>query len=233
MPEPFLIFQKYSDAELAEETATRLRAGGIECRIDKDSRFFDPAFTNNEFEPTINLMLNGNDFVRAQEILEAYYESADTLIDEDYYLLSFSDEELMDIIKQPDEWGHLDYNLAKKILKQRGKEISDEQVALWKKRRTELLAKPEEEGSFWIYIGYALALLGAFFGMIIGWMVITSKKTLPDGRRVYSYSEKDRKQGRYILIISFLVLLVWLVYRILRAYNNQSGSMYTLPVDIL
>lgn len=230
MPDNFLVFQRFSDPGLADEMAGLLREKGFECLIEKDSRFFDPSFTNNDFDPTISLKLKGQDFVSAHEALEQYYEKENIAVDETYYLNEFSDDELMNIIKQPDEWGAFDYFLAKKILQQRGRKITETDTALWRQRRTELLAQPERQSSFWIYIGYVLAIAGAFFGLVIGWMLVTSKKTIPDGRRVFSYNEQDRKHGRRIMWISGTLFLLWLVLRIVRMYNNQAGEIFTLPV---
>ena len=47
-----------------------------------------------------------------------------------------------------------------------------------------------------------------------GWHLSTYKKTLPNGDRVYGYSQSDRKHGNRILIIGAICFLVGLTYRI-------------------
>jgi hypothetical protein len=64
--------------------------------------------------------------------------------DPDYYLLSFSDDELLDLVRNPDEWGPLDYVLAKQILASHGKPISPEQEVGFQAERIRTLAQPEE-----------------------------------------------------------------------------------------
>ncbi len=57
-----------------------------------------------------------SDFDRANRALEEYYQPILNDVDPDYYLLSFSDRELLDVVNQPDKWGHFDRALAKKLL---------------------------------------------------------------------------------------------------------------------
>ncbi|WP_236262991.1 hypothetical protein [Aggregatimonas sangjinii] len=74
-----------------------------------------------------------------------------------------------------------------------------------KKERIKQLAKPEENQKAWIFCGYVFAIFGGFLGLIIGYFLWTAEKTLPDGNKVYSYSEKDRKHGKTIFFISVII----------------------------
>jgi len=74
-----------------------------------------------------------------------------------------------------------------------------------KNERLKHLAKPEENQKPWIIAGYLFSILGGFLGLIIGYFLWTAKKTLPNGKKVYSYSKKDRKHGKYIFYIGLLV----------------------------
>ena len=113
--------------------------------------------------------------------------------------------ELYDILLKSDEWNKFDYSLAQKILRDRGKNIDKELLDSLKKQRLEDLAKPDENQKPWIIAGYVFALLGGFLGLIIGYFLWTSKKTLPNGQKVYSYSSNDRKHGKYIFYIALII----------------------------
>lgn len=82
-----------------------------------------------------------------------------------------------------------------------------------KKQRLQELEKPDENQRPWIIAGYIFALLGGFLGIIIGYFLWTSKKTLPDGRKVYSYNQKDRMQGKYIFFIALIIFPSLLFFR--------------------
>ena len=131
-------------------------------------------------------------------------------------MLSFTDEELIDVIEKSDEWNRFDVQLAQKLLKERGNEITTEQINELKKQRIIELSKPEEGQNVYIIIGYVCALLGGLLGIFIGWHLLTYKKTLPNGNRIYAYSDNDRKQGNRILILSGIFIVIWIIYRILK-----------------
>src|SRR5689334_4375928 len=143
MTNQFLTFQKFSDPELAETIASILRENDMDVRIENDRTNWDPSLANNEFGSEIFLKLRANDFTKAEQILNKHYQQGLDDLEEDYYLLSFTDEELADIIAKPDEWGTFDYQLAQKLLKERGKEIKPETAAQLKKERIAELRKPE------------------------------------------------------------------------------------------
>jgi hypothetical protein len=131
-------------------------------------------------------------------------------------LFSYSDDELFEIVSKKDEWGEFDFQLAKKILKERGKEITTEMVALLKEKRIKELTKPEQNQTGWVYSGYAAALMGGFVGIFIGWHLYTHKRLLPNGKLVSAYRDEDRKQGLIIFIIGLIIFpfaLYWKFFR--------------------
>lgn len=213
MPEEFIAFQKFSDTGLANEIAERLKEHGIEYVIEDNQRIFEPSFANNTIEQDISLRLRPQDFTRANKVLEEYYRQHLENVDKDYYLFSFTDMELMEIVTRPDEWGHFDYQLAKKILTDRGKTMNNETAELLKKQRYDELAKPQAVGRYWIIAGYTLAVLAGIFGLIMGTIYAWSRKTLPDGKRIYVYREADRNHGVRIFFISLFTTAIWFSMR--------------------
>jgi hypothetical protein len=146
-------------------------------------------------------------------------------VEQDYYLFSFTDEELMEVVTKADEWSAFDVVLAKKILADRGKPISDDIIEKIEEQRIEELKTPEPPQTFWVTIGYVIAFTGIvlpFFicviGLFIGWYLSSFKKTLPDGERVFGYTEKDRRNGKRIfylsIIIFFLNIAVLILYNV-------------------
>jgi hypothetical protein len=163
----------------------------------------------------IRIKLRQQDFNKANTVLESYYATLLDTVDSDYYLFDFTDRELNEIIEKPDEWGQFDYKLAQKILKNRGKEIKDEELELIKSGRIKEISKPEEISKSWIFLGYFLAVFFGPLGIFFGSTVVTFKKTLPNGQTVYSYSKKSRKHGENILVISSVVTGLWILFKVL------------------
>lgn len=209
MNESFLTFKKFNDIELAKEIANRLTQNNIEYLLEDFQNSFDITFANNIFDPNISIKIKSEDFIKATEVLGEYYKSSLDSVDNDYYLFKFTDDELLEIISKPDEWGPFDYQLSKKILSDRGTDIKPEEAKLLKEKRISALKKPESSSPFWIYFGYFSAVFGGFFGLIIGSSLYYLKKTLPNGQRTFMYDEKERKHGKRMVIISIIALIIY------------------------
>lgn len=207
----FSIFKKYPTLELAQETASFLNEAGIQTIIADNVPPVDITFGGSTLQNEIEIRISPRDFKQAELLLQ---ERAEKLIDEvdpSYYLFDFSDEELYDILLKPDEWGEFDYVLSQQILRKRGKTVDKELLASLKKKRIIELAAPEKSQKGWIIAGYIFSILGGFVGIVIGYALWKAKKTLPNGTKVYSYSEKDRKQGLNIFIIGLIIFPIALL----------------------
>jgi len=205
MNEDYSIFKRFSVLEEAEEVYKLLKENNIDTIIGDNVPSVDSNFGANPLNNEIEIRISQSDFKKASKILEEQVEGLIDNIDSDYYLLSFTDDELYDVLLKSDEWSEFDYSLSKKILKERGKPIDDELLKSLKLKRLKELAKPEGKQKPWIIAGYIFAVLGGALGLIIGYFLWTSKKTLPNGQKVYSYYPKDRRHGKYIFYLSLII----------------------------
>jgi hypothetical protein len=196
--------------EEALELMDFLKNHNITCELE-DTAAFDVTFSGNPLNKEFRVKLKQSDFEPAEELLiNEAHASADQL-PSDHYLLSFTDEELIEIVSKPDEWSAADYKHALQLLKDRGKEFSAESVKAMKKQRYDQLAKPEESKPVWIYVGFISAILGGLIGIFIGWHLLSFKKTLPNGQRVYGYTMTDRKRGQTIFFLGLFFAFLWLL----------------------
>ena len=193
-----ILYQKFNVQHDALELGRVLSENGIEYKLEVGKPGFNPAFV---FDAEFRILLTESDFEKANDLFVSN-------ISEDYYLITFSDDELLEIITKRDEWNDFDFNLAQKLLKERGKEVNPEVVKFLEKQRFETLKAPEVSQKTWIYAGYILGVVSGLLGLFIGLSLMSSKKVLPNGERVYSYIQTDRKHGLYIVIISAIMLLI-------------------------
>ncbi len=212
MTEALLTFQKFNDENLAKELIKKLDDIGVRYEIEDDQKLIDPIYSLIH-QREIKVKLRPQDFEFAQNKIEAYYKNLVDDVESDYYLFDFTDQELIEIVMKPDEWGDFDYQLAQKLLKERGIEIKPKIIELLKKQRNDDLTTPETSNRFVLYLGYISAFLGGFFGIFIGYHLAYNKKTLPDGKSLYRYSEAERNHGTRILLISAVALMFWISYR--------------------
>jgi hypothetical protein len=215
MNENYSVFRKYPTLEQVKDLESLLNQNNIATEIADNIPSVDSSFSGSTLQNQYEIKIQLADFEKAEKILD---ENAENLIDEvdkDHYLFSFTDDELYEILLKADEWNEFDYKLAQKILIQRGKSVDEELLKALKKQRIELLAKPEENQKSWIIAGYVFAVLGGFLGILIGYSLWTSKKSLPNGQKVYSYDEKDRVHGKNIFYIGLIILPFYVIIRIL------------------
>lgn len=219
MAEQFVTFQSFTDPETAEEMAAIFRENGIPYKLENASSPIDPVIIGSPLDAEIKLKIREEDFIKAGNLLDAYYSKQLDNVPADYYLFDFTDTELNEIVAKPDEWGRFDYLLAQKLLKDRGREISPERAAALKKDRLIEMAIPGEAGRFWIVSGYFIAVFFFIIGVIYSASILHFKKTLPDGRRIYGYREADRKHALNMFVISSVLTAVAAIQALLFAYN--------------
>ena len=144
----FLTFQKFNDPGLASAIADKLKERRIDCVVERVQPLLEPSFFRNTVEQTIHLKVRATDFEKATRALEEHYEHQLQDVDPGYYLYSFTDVELLDIVAKPDEWGQFDYVLARELLAERGLPIPDETIEEMKQQRLRQLAQQARAESF-------------------------------------------------------------------------------------
>jgi hypothetical protein len=135
MTDQYLTFQKFPDKESALQLRDLLKQNDIECIFEDTSGRVDLTFSNSESIKEFRVKLKQEDFEQANDLLMHLSSQHLDNVEKDYYLFDFTDEELMEIVYKADEWSQFDYLLAKKLLKERGKEIKPEVAETIKKQR--------------------------------------------------------------------------------------------------
>jgi hypothetical protein len=228
MSEKLVTFREFSDPDVAGEFAAQLSAEGLVFSVENPPGLLDNIFIGTSSAPSIIIKLNPDDFPKAHKVLEDYYKKVVNLVDSDYYLFSFKDEELYELLSKPDEWGPFDYQLAQKILRERGKNIDNNALMRLSVERKTKLTEPVSAGISFYIIGYLFIVYGIysffypyadinlipylfltpFFSIVIGYFIFKSKKILPDGERVFSYMKKDRTRGMIMMYIGLIVFVL-------------------------
>jgi REP element-mobilizing transposase RayT len=218
------IFRKSINKAIIEEIAFVLEDNHIPFKLVDNEKYFDATFVNNASKIEYQIMIDRSDFEKAEEIMTDYY-SKNMVIPEDYYLKEFSDNELKEIIYKKDEWNEFDYEVAKKLLAERGIIISDIEINQINSERLESLKKnydkPDDVKNL-ITFGYIFAVIGCLASFFMGFLlfisygislaILKSKKQLPNGERVYYFNKEDRRHGKRILMISIVFTVFWTIF---------------------
>lgn len=210
-----IVYQTFTSKELALELTNLLSENNIAFKTEVFDASFNSTFTNNSNKDYV-VKINPSDFEKVDTLLlESMKEEIDN-VNADYYLFQFSNEELFDLIRKRDEWSQFDVLLAKKILQSKNVAFSQELDNKIKQERFSELAEPKKADKYYVIVGYVLAILGGVLGFIIGLHLSSSKKTLPNGKQIHEFTEKDRKNGKEIMFIGIIMTVVSFAIKYLR-----------------
>jgi len=206
-----ITLKKFNTLEEASSVIELLEKNNIGYNLDKQNASSDMVFAGNTLGSELHLCIKPEDYESAQELLKGLSEINIENLDKDYYLFTFSDIELSEILQKPDEWSYNDYTWTQEILKQRGKEVDMSTIENWKKKRLEFLAQPDKISNTYLVTAYLFCLLGGFIGFFMGAHIINNNKTLPNGQKVFAYDEESRNKGLNIKRIGGISFLAWIV----------------------
>lgn len=225
----FITYEKFATIPELNEFVELLKANDIPYELEDDVQLVDASFANPNHHRDYRIKLYPEDFDRVNELRNVLADVELDEIDPDYYLFQFTDEELIDLISKQDEWSPFDFQLAQKILKNRGKELDSQKIDELRDSRIKDLSAVEKHDTSGIIAGYILVILGGalsfiiagyltmlliLIGLIIGGYIVSSKKTLPNGERMFKYTGSDRRHGIIMLIIGIPMLIAAVLIRL-------------------
>lgn len=225
----FLTFRSYETEDEATTAQTLLNRNNIPNVLSEERALLDSTMIGQQFDAPYRVKVPAEHFSKAEQVLRTSVDISGIDVEPDYYLLSFSTEELKEVIEKKDEWGAYDYALALKLLKEKGITFTATDLEQLHKKRIEVLAAPENGVSIWMLIGYLSALLGGAMGIFIGFILMRARKTLPDGSRAFIYNDRSRAHGMYIAILGIIAGISWSAYAILTEGTPPSlGGIFGL-----
>lgn len=231
--EPNLPFQSFPDLASAQHTAALLEQEGIPVELVNEDSMLDSNFIGQNFSNPFRLKIPGRFFNEANEILERETKVNPDDVAEGYMLLSFSNEELLEVLEHKSDWGFYNYKLAEALLQRRGVSIPAADIRRAQARARLEKEKPEEAGTALLVIGYFSAILGSgfalyqggnnwfriavpgLFAIAIGWNLLHFKRTLSDGRRVHYFNSSSRLQGKVLLGLAWGIFLLRVIQAII------------------
>lgn len=211
MNEDFVMYHKFTDYDTLKDFSDELAKNGIEYELYDNNQSYVKVFGYTQIDIPYGINIRQNDFLRADGILEKYYENQIKDIDRSYYLFSFSNDELLEIIAKSYDWGLLDFALAKHLLKERGININEQEIQSSKKIQLDNEKIILKASKIKIIIGYILSLILPMIAVFIGISIYYNRRLLRNGERFYVHPESDRKHGKNIIIISVLWFVVFFI----------------------
>jgi len=211
----FQSYQRFPNVEVAQPLLQLLHQHDIPYKTLLDQPRIDPSFAFNPTNSYFVVQVRSADVEAVRALERAADEELTATAPADHYLFRFTEEELLDVLLKPDEWNSFDVALARRILHQRGQQVSPALLERLRQQRLHDLAQPEPSQKAWVLFGYAVALLGGLVAMFIGWHLYRHTRQLPDGRTVPAFSPADQAHGLRILILGVVCFVGSVVWRLL------------------
>ena len=212
----FTVFKRFKTKSEAEAFQLLLNEKGIASELVDNSYAVDLSFSGDTSNDETQVFIHQSDFEAAKEVVKQEALNTISNLPEDYYLFSFSNEELIDVVKKAHEWNELDVLLAQKLLEERGEHISEAQLAEWSKAHKESEEKQLSVSVGWIIICYLSCLCGGIVGAFVGWHLWKTKKVLSNGEKRYTYDKSARHHGGTIFAIGVVIFLATIARKVLK-----------------
>lgn len=221
----------------AEAVAEQLKEHGIDAELVKKFARLDEAIIGTDYSDRFELYVADSDYKKANEIVYSGDGVAPEMVAPGHPLLRMSNDELLSVLKDADEWGPDNYKIALGVLGSRGVEVGEAELAQMRQDKTNRLLQKKHMSSGVLLLGYLVALIPYFpypmfspcqddslvlyapgvFGIIIGVTILKSRTRLPDGKRVNTYSNRSMLHGRLIVALNLLMWLINVVFFFSRA----------------
>lgn len=214
-------YQEFHSSEDAKPLITILKSNKIVHEVEVPKQIMDNVMGGDPLAPTVFIKLRLEDFKRVNQLVE---DDIRKLIQEGkvdlqaHFLFEASEEELMDVLRKPDEWSIDTVVIAQQLLQLRGVELSPQQIEALKEKRQEAVKKPKKGSDEWIF---ALFLLGSGGWVLLSFSLIGYLTTFatclgmgyyfwkdittgPNGERYLTFDQATRKKGKIIMILTLI-----------------------------
>lgn len=198
----FLTYSKFYTNQEAEEFAALLQKNGIPFEAERVGAPLDGLYVGEDTDPRYLVKVLQTDFKKVNELMKHEMERQVEYVRSDYYLYQFTNEELADVVRRPDEWNYFDQALAKKLLLQRN--VALEAIPVGNVFSAEDLYQPSRIEGSWLLLAYLAAIFFPFVGVPLGAVLFRGKRTLRDGTKVPLFDVSAMNHGWVLLAIGVL-----------------------------
>lgn len=203
----FVTYKKVYDKVELDSFLYLLKTNDIPFEVEDVLRNFNPAMTPRDGSIEMRIKILSSHFDEVRRIESEELKPLLDNVESDYYLFSFKDSELQDVIKNNTEWSLFDVLLAEKILLENDSKVTPTEIELLKNEIFNELTTEKKLDIFQLIITYSITILLPFVGLIFGYFYMTHKQTLPNGEQKYVYDKQSRFHGKVIAILGAIQLI--------------------------
>ena len=159
-------------------------------------------------------LVEDRDVIRSAERAREYLT---TDLPADHYLLTSTDQELIEILAHPTDWCGFDVAHARRLIVQRG--IDLKKVEEQKAEHLHQLRRGRRASTKLIVFGWVFSFLGGLIGLGIAWSLVSMKDKTPQGE-FFTYDEKSRAIGRRMLKVAGAIIAIEVFLRLVQLLSH-------------
>lgn len=189
----------------------------IRAILEQNDIDFKVVFGKNNMETTLGMQSSNptefyvykDDLGNALNLIEGLNSSGEKEIDVE----AFDDEEIKEIILNPEEWHDTIVRQAERIAKKRRLEISDNEIEENQILKLIEIQKGKSPAKTTFILMWVFAFMGGLIGLIAGLAYWISKQRAFDGKKYFVYDERTRSNGKLMFFISIFSMIIqfWLL----------------------
>ncbi|MEM6725073.1 MAG: hypothetical protein AAF598_13630, partial [Bacteroidota bacterium] len=218
-------YRDFMNGEEAEHYINLLDEANIPYKVEGTGVLIDTAIVGNTLLPKVILKLKRHDFKNANRLFANPFKDKTYADFKGNYLDQFTDEELKEILLNPDEWSVENVEVARIILRGRGIHLADEKIEAYRTEKFETLRTGKAADPTWMTI-YFCCILGGIFtspfvtlaGLGMVYFYGFGQSNDPDGQPYYHFDQKTRKIGRLLFYVGLPILIGEIVYLVYAMY---------------
>jgi hypothetical protein len=205
----FTVYKEFTYKEPADILMGLLKDEGIEYRFRNEAEVEQEVILGPETHSMV-ILLKPEDHLRVDDLIERRANSELDSIDKDYFIFSFDNKELREVVVKSHEWTPLDVALAIKLLKERGETVAPDEIKKERALAMEESSKPVSVGKNILILLYILAVFTSLISTVAGIIYMVSRKTNSAGVRVPKYDKATRQHGLYLVVVAQIGTIILL-----------------------
>jgi len=194
MKEP-LTYARYNTREDAEYLTSLLHQNNIPFEMAHEVNQLDNIYLGDALDQLFILKIPGEKFTAVNKLLAEQARHDFQATGFTHYFDSFNENELLEVLENPNDWNAYDAEIARLKLE---KDESANPVIAASVDYTKAY-QPEHIKTEWLIVAYLFSFI--LLGIMVGSLIVRTRKTLQNGASVYMYDEAARKHGQIMIII--------------------------------
>lgn len=205
----FIEIRRYPYPEIAQQISEIFESNGIEYVIEDTKPSVDITFVQGNIIEYI-LKVKENQFEQAQELLDHSAVEESATPEDEHYMNSFTEQELLEALAKPEDWDSSDLAYAKELLERKGVKTDPEVLKNIRSTLQAEIATSVAAKKSLIIVGYLFSLVGGFIGVFIATHLLYKFVTDSDGNAQYYYNNASRRHGSIMAVFFFAWLAIYL-----------------------